>query len=257
MRYLTPAVNYLNMVMHDHLQIEPTTRCNLSCQTCPHRDGVPIVDITTATMAGILKKHHSIRQINLQGLGEPFMHPVFEYICEMASDAAPAVRTFTNGTITNDLAVRYLTGITVSLDTINPVIAAKIKGPSYNLGTVLDNILKYNSFFPTVVNFTQSHLSYRELPAVRDWCEAPGIELNVTRVQNWYAPGESLWDERHTDVLAERQMFGQMRKEKSACQWRNLRWYYYRADGVRNPCCRRMGYHEYSERDGVCDTCPD
>jgi MoaA/NifB/PqqE/SkfB family radical SAM enzyme len=255
MRYLTPLSNIAKMLMYDHLQIEPTTRCNLSCKTCTHRDGVPLIDITLETLAEILSKHHNIRQINLQGLGEPLMHPNFETICHIASQYSRIVQTYTNGTILKTGITKYLDKIVVSLDTLDSVAAMELKGKGYNLYDVTYNILQYACRIPVEINFTQSYYNYRELPEVRLWCKERGLDLNVTRVQNWTAPDESLWDERHLDVVRERSVFGNIPRLEPFCQWKHTRWYYYRADGIRNPCCRRLAYREYTEE--CCRTCPD
>jgi len=258
MRFITPLLNYAYMMKYDHLQIEPTTRCNLSCKTCPHKDGVPIIDMSPLFLNELLDKHHSrnhIHFINLQGLGEPFMHPEFIDMCLIAENYTDILKTFTNGTIFNAKATEFLDEITVSLDTMDAKIAKEIKGHGYDLHAVLNNIIKYNQVIQTNVNFTQSIYNYTEKDAVREWCNQNKVTFNVTRVQNWNSPDEILWKSNHDDIIKERLMFGAIRPEKSTCQWRKLKWYYYRADGVRNPCCRRLGYRTYGEE--CCETCPD
>jgi MoaA/NifB/PqqE/SkfB family radical SAM enzyme len=256
MKYITPAVNIVKMLLYDHLQIEPTTRCNLTCKTCPHKDGVPIVDITPETLEAILRRHHHIRQVNLQGLGEPFMHPDFENVCRIAKQYSfDVAQTFTNGTIIKWKAIDYLDQIVVSLDTLSNETARSIKGAGYNLSDVLYNIITLSNKIPTTVNFTQSIYNYNELDAVKRWCSERNIQFNVTRVQNWYAPDDPPWKQQHDEVMKERKVFGQLARMEPLCQWKRTRWYYYRADGVRNPCCRRMGYREYTK--DCCRTCPD
>jgi MoaA/NifB/PqqE/SkfB family radical SAM enzyme len=255
MRYLTPAINYADMFLRNHLQIEPTTRCNLSCPTCPHKDGVPIADITGETLSTILGKHRFIASINLQGLGEPTMHPNIAGIAKHARRHCNDIWMVTNGTRFVPALVNHLARVTVSLDTMDAYKAAKLKGKGYDIGTVIANILKYSELIPTTVNFTRTISNYVDEPYVRDWCEENGVVFNLTRVQNWSAPDEPGWQANHSDVMQERGAFGVMPKEKFLCQWRIMRCYYYRADGVRNPCCRRLGYREYGE--GCCDTCPD
>jgi MoaA/NifB/PqqE/SkfB family radical SAM enzyme len=255
MKYVTPLSNVIKMLMYDHLQIEPTTRCNLACKTCPHKDGVPIIDITPETLTAILNKYQHIRQVNLQGLGEPFMHPDFEKICGIAKERSGIVQTFTNGTIIKWGVLKHLDQIVVSLDTLSEKTARNIKGAGYNLPNVLRNIITLSNQLSTSVNFTQSIYNHTEREAIRAWCDDQHIPFNVTRVQNWYAPDEPLWEQQHTDIMKERDRFGQLPRVKPFCQWKQTRWYYYRADGVRNPCCRRMGYREYTK--DCCRTCPD
>lgn len=255
MRYITPAAKYADMFLRTHLQIEPTTRCNLSCATCPHKDGVPITDIDNRVFLKILDRHWPIASVNLQGLGEPTMHPNISGLAQMARRYSNDVWMVTNGTLLPPGLLLHLTRVTVSLDTMDAEKAKEIKGKGYDINTVLSNILKYSEYIPTTVNFTRTASNYIDEPFVRDWCDANKIAFNITRVQNWCAPDEPGWQAQHSDVMRERGMFGSMPKEKFLCQWRIMRCYYYRADGVRNPCCRRLGYREYG--DGVCDTCPD
>jgi len=255
MRYLTPALTIAEMILYDHLHIEATTRCNLTCKTCPHRNTTPTVDITPEILETIFYRHSNIRLVHLQGLGEPFMHPDFQNICRISKKHSGIVQTFTNGTVIKPAALDYLDQIIVSLDTMSEETARDIKGIGYNLPKVLDNIIALSEIMSTTVNFTQSSYNYKEIPAVKHWCDKHGINFNITRIQNWYAPDDPLWKQQHDEISKERDLFGQMSRIEPLCQWKRLRWYYYRADGVRNPCCRRMLYRDYTKE--CCCTCPD
>src|SRR5438045_7843479 len=89
------------------LQIEPVGQCNLRCQMCPiqfRRDGPPhgppafmgwdlytrLIDQTTG-----------LARLQLQGLGEPMMHPRFFDMVEYAVGRGIEVSTNTNLTLLN------------------------------------------------------------------------------------------------------------------------------------------------------------
>jgi molybdenum cofactor biosynthesis enzyme MoaA len=216
---------------------------------------VPQVDIAINTLQSILNGHTSINRINLQGLGEPFMHPDFETICKTAKDYGP-VFTITNGTIYNEKALKYLDTITVSLDTVNPKKTQSLKGIGYNLSTVIENIDKMSSILPVSVNFVRSFYNFEDEEPVRRFCKDHSITFNLTRVQNWYGIKESGYTEAAKDIALEREMYGPVAPIAAHCQWLNGRSYYYRADGIRNPCCIRMLYNQ-KNLEHCCDRCPN
>jgi MoaA/NifB/PqqE/SkfB family radical SAM enzyme len=262
MKYLAPILNILDGLTSDHLQIEPTTRCNLNCKTCSRGEGgVPLIDITQETFAKILSSHKNISFIKLQGMGEPLLHPKFDILCSFAKEYCNNkgykcnITTNTNGTLFIPDKVSDLSDLNISLDTLNTEISKEIKGKNYNLDIVLSNIIQYNEILPITVNFTRTIYNYKEEPAIHKWCNDYNIKFNCTRVQNWSDPTEISYLSNSNDCLQERKLFGNMGREKNLCVWRHLKYYYYRADGVRNPCCRRIKYQTYSDR--CCETCPD
>jgi len=244
MRFITPLLTAIRHLQHDHLQIEPTTRCNLSCPTCSRKNGVPLVDVSPAVMNDILVRHPVPESIKLQGLGEPLMHPDMASIISVARKHCDHIGTFTNGTIYNRNITEMLDYVTVSLDSLDTEKLKQIKGRNYNLQTVLANIVEYNSRVLTTVNFTRTAHNWQDEPLVKEWCLKNGVAFNVTRVQNWSEPGESSYAADNAECRAERAIFGNMPSEEPRCLWRLARLYYYRADGTRAPCCRRMNYRE-------------
>jgi MoaA/NifB/PqqE/SkfB family radical SAM enzyme len=261
MKYISPMITIVDGFLSDHLQIEPTTRCNLNCKTCSRDNNVPIIDITEETLIKILSSHKRISHIKLQGMGEPLLHPKFDDLCDITklycskNNYKCDISTNTNGTIFKPHLVRHLSNINISLDTLNKEKSMEIKSKGYKLDDVISNIINYRKLLPVTVNFTRTAYNYTEESDIKNWCNDNNIEFNCTRVQNWSDPSEISYKSDHESCLQERSLFGHMQKEQYLCVWKRLNYYYYRADGARNPCCRRMKYQTYSNR--CCETCPD
>jgi MoaA/NifB/PqqE/SkfB family radical SAM enzyme len=85
------------------LQIEPVGQCNLRCQMCPiqfRRDGPPAFmafDVFTRLLDGL----PGLTELQLQGLGEPMMHPRFFDMVAFATGRGIHVSTNSNLTLLN------------------------------------------------------------------------------------------------------------------------------------------------------------
>ena len=94
------------------LYIEPTTECNLACDTCiRHAWSEPAGRMSEATFRLLLDGLRSFRPLPLVfygGFGEPLSHPdIFRMIREVERLGA-AVELITNGTLLDEPAVRAL-----------------------------------------------------------------------------------------------------------------------------------------------------
>ncbi len=107
----------------DYLQIEPVGQCNLRCQMCPiqfRQDGPPygppaFMDFEVYTR--LIDEFVGLRQLHLQGLGEPMMHPRF---FEMVAYAVgKGIRVTTNSNLTLINARRAAQCVTSGLDTLH------------------------------------------------------------------------------------------------------------------------------------------
>lgn len=89
------------------LQIEPVGQCNLRCQMCPilfRKDGpphgppafMPFGDFTK-----LLDQFPTVREVQLQGLGEPMMHPRFFEMVRYAKERGIQVSTNSNLSLLN------------------------------------------------------------------------------------------------------------------------------------------------------------
>ncbi|QDV36275.1 radical SAM protein [Tautonia plasticadhaerens] len=87
------------------LQVEPVGQCNLRCRMCPiqfRRDGPPhgppaFMDFDL--FARLLDQFADLEELQLQGLGEPMMHPRFFDMISLASGRGIKVSTNTNLTL--------------------------------------------------------------------------------------------------------------------------------------------------------------
>src|SRR5579862_2003954 len=73
------------------VQIEPVGQCNLRCQMCAiqfRQDGPPYgppAFMPFETFTRLLDQFAGLRELHLQGLGEPMMHPRFFDMVEYAT----------------------------------------------------------------------------------------------------------------------------------------------------------------------------
>lgn len=84
------------------IQIEPVGECNLRCRMCPiqfRRDGRPYgppAFMEFALFEKILEQFPDLRELQLQGLGEPLMHPRFFDMVRHAAARGASVSVNTN-----------------------------------------------------------------------------------------------------------------------------------------------------------------
>lgn len=91
-----------------YVQIEPVGQCNLRCRMCPiqfRRDGPPHGPLAFMPFEGftrLVDELGGLRELHLQGLGEPMMHPRFFDMVSYAAGRGIRVTTNTNLTLLND-----------------------------------------------------------------------------------------------------------------------------------------------------------
>src|SRR5689334_4667661 len=96
------------MPLPKFLQVEPVGQCNLRCRMCPiqfRRDGPPygppaFMDFDVFTR--LVDQFPDLEELQLQGLGEPMMHPRFFDMVAYATGRGIKVGTNTNLTLLND-----------------------------------------------------------------------------------------------------------------------------------------------------------
>src|SRR5215211_2247775 len=95
------------MTLPTYLQVEPVGQCNLRCRMCPiqfRRDGPPHgppAFMRFEDFVRLLDQFPGLRELQLQGLGEPMMHPRFFDMVELAASRGIKVGTNTNLTLLN------------------------------------------------------------------------------------------------------------------------------------------------------------
>ena len=100
------------MQLPKFLQVEPVGQCNLRCKMCPiqfRRDGPPhgppaFMDFEAYKQ--LLGQFPDLEELQLQGLGEPMMHPRFFDMIELASARGIKVSTNTNLTLLTTRLIR-------------------------------------------------------------------------------------------------------------------------------------------------------
>lgn len=130
------------------VQIEPVGQCNLSCRMCPvvYRGdggrGKPPAFMPFETFCRVLDEFTDLRELQLQGMGEPFLHPRLLDMVRYAAARGIAVSTNTNLTALSERrAVECVTSglrtLHVSIDAADPHAYAYIR-----TGSRLDRVLR-------------------------------------------------------------------------------------------------------------------
>ncbi len=116
------------------LQVEPTTRCNYTCGFCAGRH-MPQIDLPLPQFKALIDSTTNLQHIELQGEGEPLLHPDFFEMIHYAREKCPAVKIsfitngslFTSDIITNILAEK-IHSILVSIESTDEIEFQRIRG---------------------------------------------------------------------------------------------------------------------------------
>jgi MoaA/NifB/PqqE/SkfB family radical SAM enzyme len=127
------------------VQIEPVGRCNLRCRMCPvqfREHGGASALLEFDAFQQLLDGFSGVRELHLQGLGEPLMHPRFFDMVSHAAARGIAVSTNTNLTLLTPVraeraATCGLAEISVSLDAASAPLYESIR-----LGARLPRVLR-------------------------------------------------------------------------------------------------------------------
>ncbi|MCG6114932.1 MAG: radical SAM protein [Mesorhizobium sp.] len=181
------------------IQIEITTRCNLTCVMCPHglpngmpskRDADP--DLITRALANL----DNVERIHPTGTGEPLMAEGFwRIIDELQGRSAPLVTFHTNGLLMTDRAVERIMGapvrhIVVSMDAATDETHQKIRGANFSrvtqavrrLSTASKAANRYLLLECAMVLMVEN---YREAPAFVELAHELGASaVNFTHLMN-------------------------------------------------------------------------
>jgi radical SAM protein with 4Fe4S-binding SPASM domain len=130
------------------VQIEPVGQCNLSCRMCPvvFRDeggeGRPPAFMQFDAFCTLIESFPGLRELQLQGMGEPFLHPRLTDMIRYAAARGISVSTNTNLTALSERrAVECVQSglkvLHVSIDAADPDAYAYIR-----VGSRLDRVLR-------------------------------------------------------------------------------------------------------------------
>jgi MoaA/NifB/PqqE/SkfB family radical SAM enzyme/pimeloyl-ACP methyl ester carboxylesterase len=132
--------------MPARLDIEITTRCQLTCPLCArtlYPRAAQAEDMSIHLFAKILDEASQVDEIILVGLGEPLLHPEINAFVRTAADRGKQIKIVTNGLLASPSALQELsdlglTEITFSLDTTDPHLFSKLRRGA-SLAKVLHN----------------------------------------------------------------------------------------------------------------------
>jgi len=117
-------------------QIEPTTKCNFTCGFCCGRK-MDQSNLSLTEFQKILETFPDIQHLELQGEGEPLIHPDFFKMVELATRKGIHISVITNGSLLTDTSIQKildsnLTSIRISLETVDPEKFQAIRGGSWD-----------------------------------------------------------------------------------------------------------------------------
>ena len=134
----------------EFVQVEVVGQCNLRCRMCAiqfRQDGPPhgpLAFMPFERFTALVAQFPALRELHLQGLGEPTMHPQFFAMVRHAVDRGIRVSTNSNLTLWSERRARQcaesgLFELSVSLDAADPAIFERIRVGAH-FGKVLRNL---------------------------------------------------------------------------------------------------------------------
>lgn len=117
-------------------QIEPTTRCNYACGFCVGRH-MPQLDLAWNDFTAFLVAHPSLRHVELQGEGEPLLHPRFFDMVAECRRRGIRVGIITNGSLLHEGMVERLLdaglhSVHVSMESADAARFQQIRGGRFD-----------------------------------------------------------------------------------------------------------------------------
>jgi radical SAM protein with 4Fe4S-binding SPASM domain len=120
-----------------YVQIEPTNRCNQLCVMCPRQSqmDVPLGDMNFEQFKYILDRIFTIQNLQLNGLGEPFLNKDIIKMIKLADQRGINVSINSNlGVVNKQMAEEIVKSglklLKVSFDSADPVVYQEIRGAS-------------------------------------------------------------------------------------------------------------------------------
>lgn len=134
----------MSVPLPSFVQIEPVGQCNLACRMCPvvMREEKPPAFMPFEEFTRLIDQFADLRELHLQGLGEPFLHPRFFDMVAYAAARGVEVSTNTNLTALSPRRAQAcvksgLARVHVSLDAADPAAYEYIR-----VGSRFDRVLR-------------------------------------------------------------------------------------------------------------------
>ena len=174
------------------VQIEPVGQCNLRCQMCPiqfRKEGPPygpLAFLAFDDFTQLVEGFGDIDELQLQGLGEPTMHPRFFDMVAWASARGIRVSTNSNLTLWSERRARQcvesgLAALHVSLDAAGSELYERIRRGGHfgklirNLRRVMEARRALHSPLHVRVVTVLMRQNLHELPAIVRLASAEGV----------------------------------------------------------------------------------
>ena len=241
------------MLTDSMLQIAPTRRCNFHCLHCTHRANEGYLDLDI--YKEILARHHKVRMVKLQGLGEPLLHPRIQLLIDIAKDAGHKVMVITNGSLPY---VNNVDEYVFSLETVDPTRFDAIG--KHNLDRVLANIREAASRQHVSINCVQcSQTTPEDVAAVQAFAGEIGARVWLTPQEVWVDPSHPEHAAQVADTRRAWRIHGTRPDylKYAVCNW-GVSEFYYDYTGAPHPCCIRMTdeYRYVKPCKEICRNCP-
>ncbi|BBO81599.1 hypothetical protein DSCO28_21650 [Desulfosarcina ovata subsp. sediminis] len=185
------------------LNIEITSRCNLSCGHCA-RSVVkrPPKDMAAEAFEFILELMPNTFKIILVGLGEPTLHPALPELVRIATGRGHRVGLVTNAMaldkkLSRRLMAAGLGSLTASLDSADPDITTRVR-PGSDVPRIIANLSDFLSLsggtIPTAVFSAVSSRTVRSLPDLAQVIAAMGVNAWMLSDLNFqWNRSKTLW----------------------------------------------------------------
>lgn len=124
------------------VQVEPTTKCNFNCTFCCGRY-MKQGNLSISTFKKIFSKVPDISHIELQGEGEPFIHPQLFDMVNIAKEKGANSSVITNGSFLSKVNIEKILSseietIHCSIESANPKVFQQIRG--YNINEIINGL---------------------------------------------------------------------------------------------------------------------
>jgi len=204
------------------VQIEPTQRCNYSCEMCPIDELDPKntkKDLSLDEFKLIIENlPESVNTICMSGLGEPFLNKDYINMAKYAKEKGYILEVYNNGSLFNKEILQYVDYIYFSVDALTKELIQNLrKGVKYDklFDSIRESVKFRDEFKNTLqvnINFTISNKNYKEIPLLFDACSS--LDVNLLQIQAM-ANNYSLNSEKYID-------FSSFIKENSFNNWKYI-----------------------------------
>jgi MoaA/NifB/PqqE/SkfB family radical SAM enzyme len=181
--------------------------------------------------------------INLQGEGEPFLHPQFEDILRITTDAGYRSYTISNGTVLPPALInKYFPNIGVSVDTVDTKLADKIG--RLNLPKVMRNLQSLIAAGYPAERITVHTVYFgQNLGMLKEYLRKLGIKRHV--IQPLQVKEDYRY--RYANVVPQTR-----RENRYRCDYIDEeKMLFFNIDGTSMPCCYIKRPQSYISRENI------